>query len=172
MIWWYQFEKGTICTISSTSLDIITTYNPLGSSHRKADSQFLYAPRNLNSPPISSSLLAAIRTAPWSVCPLPITWRRGRLTQEELAAMCVCAPAIAPYPSTTFAVHHSFQSAAGRKPKAELTCPSTCQWSHSPCWCVLLLDFSWLLFYHGLNFGRNSCQILCTGGIVVVRWKM
>jgi hypothetical protein len=69
-------------------------------------------------------------------------------------------------------VHHSFWSAASRKQKAELTCPSTCQWSHSPCWCVLLLNLSWLLFYHGLNFGRNSFQILCTGGIVVVGWKM
>jgi hypothetical protein len=72
MIWWYQFEKSTFPHLHHfkyITLDTITTYNPLGSSHRKADPQFLYTPRNLSSPPISSSLLAAIRTAPWSVCP-------------------------------------------------------------------------------------------------------
>jgi hypothetical protein len=169
MIWWYQFEKSTFPHLQHfkyITLDTITTYNPLGSSHRKADSQFLYTPRKLSSPPISSSLLAAIRTAPCSVYPLPITWGRGRLTQEELAAVCVC---VHPQLHDT---HQQLRSAAGRKQKAELTCPSTCQWSHSPCWCVLLLDLSWLLFYHVLNFGRNSFQILCTGGIVVVGWKM
>ncbi len=32
---------------------------------------------------------------------------------------------------------------------------------------VNLVALSWLLSCHGLNFGRNSFQILCTGGMVV-----
>jgi hypothetical protein len=35
---------------------------------------------------------------------------------------------------------------------------------------VNLLALSWFLSCHGLKFGRNSFQILCTGSIVEVRW--
>jgi len=36
---------------------------------------------------------------------------------------------------------------------------------------ILLLSLSWLLSCQGLNFGRNSFQILFSGGIIVVRWR-
>jgi hypothetical protein len=46
----------------------------------------------------------------------------------------------------------------------------TCQWSHSSCWCQsccsLLVDILPLS-----KLGRNSFQVCCTGGIVIVFWR-
>jgi hypothetical protein len=40
--------------------------------------------------------------------------KRGRSTRRSLLAVCLCAPAVALYPSTTFAVYrNSFQSSSG-----------------------------------------------------------